>query len=100
MQHTHSRKVVVIALALIGALSAIGFALTRGSDGARSWKTHADGILAVATPCCSGASLWESLDTERDDGNRPRPANAEEAARWLNEWPHRSRRRSVVDARG
>jgi hypothetical protein len=90
MQHTEKRISLVITLATVAALSAIVFALTRPRNDTKSWKTHAEGILAVPIPCCTEASLWESLDSVRDDGQRPRPANATESARWLNEWPYRS----------
>jgi hypothetical protein len=58
---------------------------------AGSWSTGDEGFLAVATPCCSRASLWDSLDTVSPDGQRARPAVPAEAAGWLNEWPYHSR---------
>ena len=91
MQLTEKRRILVIVLAVVAGLCTIGLALTSPEDDTESWKTHAEGILAVPTPCCTEASLWESLDAVRDDEQRPRPANAEEAARWLNQWPYRSR---------
>ena len=58
---------------------------------AGSWSTVTEGFLAVATPCCDRASLWDALDTISADGQRARPASLAEAAQWLDEWPYRSR---------
>jgi hypothetical protein len=55
------------------------------------WTAEHEGFLAVATPCCSEASLWDSLDEKSSDGQRARPASAAEAADWLNSWPYLTR---------
>jgi len=77
--------VVVGALLLAG-----GFALSRRADTAKSWNSEVEGFLAVATPCCTKASLWDDLDTMTADQQRARRATAAEAAEWLNEWPYRN----------
>jgi hypothetical protein len=89
--------VLAITIAVVALLLAVGFALSRradtaeSADKAESWKPAIEGFLAVATPCCTKASLWDELDTVTADGQRARPASAAEAAQWLNDWPHRSR---------
>jgi hypothetical protein len=55
------------------------------------WSKAHEGFLAVATPCCSEASLWDALDTTTADGQRARAASLEEVAEWLDLWPYRSR---------
>jgi len=79
----------VIALAVIVT---VGITSIRRDDRPESWHPEVEGFLAVATPCCTRASLWEALDTITPDGQRARPASAAEAAQWLNEWPYRSRK--------
>ena len=91
MQRTNKLLLLLITIAVGGALFAVGFALSRRADKADSWTTKVEGFLAVPTPCCTEASLWDSLDEVSDDGQRARPATAEEAARWIDEWPYRSR---------
>jgi hypothetical protein len=86
MQRADKRILLALALLVAGLHFAVGFALTRPTS--ESWKIHAEGLLAIPTPCCSEASLWESLDEVSEDGQRPRPATAVEAARWLNDWPY------------
>lgn len=102
---TKANMRTMAALATIGALLtlAIGIAMfgidesTQVSDendasrSAGSWSGVTEGFLAVATPCCDRASVWETLDTITPDGQRARPASLKEAAQWLNEWPYRSR---------
>lgn len=91
MQRADKRRVLAITI-VVGVLAlAVGFALTRRADKAESWKPAAEGFLAVATPCCSEASLWEELDTVTADRQSARPATAAEAADWLNEWPYHTR---------
>jgi hypothetical protein len=73
---------------------AVGFALSRRAGttpSSKSWTPAVEGILAVATPCCYKASLWDDLDEVTDDGQRARPASEVEAAQWINDWPYRSR---------
>jgi hypothetical protein len=64
---------------------------SKPSDAAGSWSTEDEGFLAVATPCCSRASLWDSLDAVSPDGQRARPVLPDEVVGWLNAWPYRSR---------
>lgn len=84
---------MVLAITVVGMaiLVAVGFAVSKDADTEKSWKPEVEGFLAVATPCCTRASLWDDLDTVTADGQRARPASAAEAAQWLSEWPYRSR---------
>ena len=82
---------LAITIIVAALLLAAGFALSRRDDEAKSWTPAAEGFLAVATPCCTTASLWDALDALSDDGQRARAATAAEAADWLNEWPYRER---------
>lgn len=91
MKRTNRRILLASIVAVVGLLCAIVFVFTRPAQGAESWKPAAEGFLAVATPCCTEASLWEDLDTVTSDQQRARPATAAEAAEWLNEWPYRHR---------
>ena len=94
MKAAHKRSLValVAVVAIIaGAAFAIGGALPNRDGKAESWTQPVEGFLAVATPCCSRASLWDALDVVTPDKQRARPASAAEAARWLNDWPYRSR---------
>ena len=92
MQLTKRRMALAITIVVVALLLAVGFALSRRADTAEpSWKPAIEGFLAVATPCCTEASLWDELDTVTADGQRARPASAAEAAQWLNDWPYRSR---------
>jgi len=86
-------KRMIIALATVGAALVLAFFLSSAEPKKKvaSWKTETEGYLAVATPCCTEASLWDSLDTLTTDGQRARPATVAEAARWLNHWPYQSR---------
>jgi len=97
MKRANRRILLASIVAVAGLLSAAVFMFTRPADAAESWKPAAEGFLAVATPCCAEASLWEDLDTVTADEQRARPATAAEAAEWLNEWPYRHRDQS--DAR-
>jgi hypothetical protein len=82
----------VLILAVGGILFAVGFVLSkRAGQGPESWAPQVEGFLAVPTPCCAEASLWDSLDEESPDGQQPRPATAQEAAAWLDAWPYRPR---------
>jgi len=90
--HKRSLAVLVAVAAIIGGVVfAVGGALSNRGDKAESWTQSIEGFLAVATPCCSRASLWDALDAVTHDDQRARPASAAEAAQWLNEWPYRSR---------
>ena len=89
MQRTDKRKLLAIIVVVSGLLFAVGFALSRRADKKESWKPAAEGFVAVATPCCTEASLWDALDAVTPDGQRGRPASAAEAAQWLNDWPYR-----------
>jgi len=94
MKAAHKRSLValVAVVAIIaGAAFAIGGALPNRDGKAESWTQPVEGFLAVATPCCSRASLWDALDVVTPDKQRARPASAAEAAGWLNDWPYRSR---------
>ena len=86
-------KRMIVALAAIGAalILAVGIAWIMRGEKAASWNAAHEGFLAIATPCCTQASLWDALDTMTPDGQRARPASAAEAAQWLNDWPYRSR---------
>ncbi len=88
-----ANKRIFVALAAIGAvlILAVGIVLTMRGEKAESWNPAAEGYLAIATPCCTRASLWDALDTITPDDQRARPASAAEAAQWLNDWPYRSR---------
>lgn len=93
MQQSDKRFVWVV-IAIVGTLlAATGFFLATDTEekAAPSWSPAVEGFLAVATPCCSEASLWDSLDQVTDDGQHARPATVAEAARWLNDWPYRKR---------
>jgi len=91
---TKHRRTILIIIALIslaaGAAAAFFFFDGRGGSGER-WRTEVEGLLAVPSPCCTEATLWDSIEDVSDDGQRPRPATAEEAALWLNTWPYRER---------
>ena len=91
MQLADKRMALGVALLAAGALFATGIFLTRTGSDEESWRPHAEGLLAVPTPCCTEATLWESLEQISHDEQRPKPATAEEAARWLNQWPYRAR---------
>ena len=94
MKRKNRRILVASIVAVAGLLSAMVFVFTSPADEAESWKPAAEGFLAVATPCCTEASLWENLDTVTADEQRARPATAAEAAEWLDEWPYRRRDQS------
>lgn len=92
MQRTNTRLVLAVTLLVAALVFAAAFFLSsRRDDAEKSWTPAAEGFLAVPRPCCTEASLWDSLDDVTDDGQRPRPASADEAARWLDEWPYRAR---------
>jgi hypothetical protein len=94
MQHINKLMVLTIAIVVVAIILAVGFTLSRRADtapSAPSWKPAVEGILAVATPCCTRASLWEDLDEVTDDKQRARAASAEEVAQWINDWPYRDR---------
>lgn len=90
---TTSRKRIVGGIATIGGaiILVLGIALAMRGEKAESWTAHAEGFLAVATPCCYRASLWDSLGDTTPDDQRARPASAAEAVRWLDDWPYRDR---------
>ena len=90
MKRWNSRALVVATFVAIGAAVGTGFALG-GNGNAPTWTTHAEGLLAVPSPCCTDATIWRSLDEISDDGQRPRPASAAEAAAWIDRWPHAPR---------
>jgi len=94
MKAAHKRSLVALAAVLAilgGVVFAVGGALSNRGDKPESWTQPVEGFLAVATPCCSRASLWDALDAVTHDDQRARPASAAEAAQWLNDWPYRSR---------
>lgn len=88
---TNKRVIFATVVAVGVVLLAVGFALSKRVDEPPSWKSAFEGFLGVATPCCTEATLWPTLDTVTDDGQRARPASAAEAAQWLNRWPYRAR---------
>ncbi|MDH3202763.1 MAG: hypothetical protein OEM15_17890 [Myxococcales bacterium] len=81
----------LVLAAFGGALIFAVVLISTQRDKSASWEAAVEGFLAIATPCCTRASLWDSLDTVTSDGQRARPASVAEAAQWLNEWPYRSR---------
>jgi len=91
MERTDRRVIFAVTIVAGALLSAIGFALSRPADQPKSWKPVVEGFLAVPTPCCAKADLWDALETVTADGQRARPAFAAEAAQWLDDWPYRSR---------
>jgi hypothetical protein len=91
MQRTNKGMILAVTIVVGALLLAVGFALSWRTDDGESWKATVEGFLAVATPCCIEASLWDSLDEVAADGQRARPASAAEAARWFNDWPYMSR---------
>ena len=92
--------ILAITIIVAALLLAVGFALSRPDDKAKSWTPAVEGFLAVATPCCTKASLWDALDALSDDGQRARPATAAEATDWLNEWPYRDRDEHTIPDEG
>jgi hypothetical protein len=101
MQQTN-RGLVWATTIVVGALVlAVGFFLFGRTEDAKSWDAAVEGFLAVATPCCTEASLWNSLDEVTADRQRARPASTAEAARWLNDWPYKGRNQEdASDERG
>ena len=94
MKAVHQRSLValVAVLAIIGGVVfAVRGGLSNPVEKPDSWTQSVEGFLAVATPCCRRASLWDALDAVTEDDQRPRPASAAEAAQWLNDWPYRRR---------
>lgn len=89
MDRANKRILLPSSVALVILLTAILFVSTKPVDGSVSWKSAAEGFLAVASPCCSEASLWDNLELLRADQQRARPATAAEAVDWLNELPYR-----------
>ena len=98
---TNRPKRTAAAVTILGVLiagTAIALFLRGRADEATApdasaspWSVVDEGFLAVATPCCADASLWDALDTTTPDDQRARPASAAEVADWLNRWPYRSR---------
>jgi len=94
MKAAHKRSLVALVAPvaiIVGVVFALGGDLSNREDEAESWTQPDEGFLAVATPCCSRASLWDALDAVTHDDQRARPASAAEAAQWLNDWTYRSR---------
>ena len=92
MQRSNQHIVWAIAISAVTLVFALYFGLRTSEpvETTKTWKPDVEGFLAVATPCCSKASLWDDLDTVTADEQRARPATAAEAAEWLNQWPYRS----------
>jgi len=89
-----TNKRIAVALALVAAILILiaGIRMSKHAEKEPpSWSAAGEGFLAIATPCCSSASLWDSLDEVTHDGQRARAATVVEAVRWLNTWPYRSR---------
>ena len=84
---------VLVGLGLLILATAVGawVWLRDAEPETETWQPAVEGFLAVATPCCEEASLWSDLSVETDDGQRGRPATAEETAVWLDTWPYRER---------
>ena len=80
MQRIDRRKLFPIVAIGWALLVRVGFASSRGPDKEESWKPAAEGFLAVPTPCCTKASLWDALDAVTPDEQHARPASAAEAA--------------------
>jgi hypothetical protein len=98
VQQTDKRFLWAFIAIVAGLLMGIGFYLSKPAEKtAPSWSPTTEGFLAVPTPCCSEALLWDSLDEITSDGQRARPATAAEAARWLNQWPARRRAEEAAD---
>ncbi|MBW2222932.1 MAG: hypothetical protein DRH23_12975 [Deltaproteobacteria bacterium] len=94
MKAAHKRLLVALVTVLAitgGVVFAVRGTLFNRGDQTESWMPSVEGFLAVATPCCRRASLWDALDTVTQDHQRARAASAAEAAQWLNDWPYRSR---------
>lgn len=92
MERNNKLLISILSLVALAVLLAVGFAVSWSHDEtADSWTAGVEGFLAVPTPCCTKASLWSSLDEVSADGQQARPATAAEAARWLDQWPYRSR---------
>lgn len=91
MTMANKRAMIVAVIVIIVAGAAAAFLLLgRGTEDER-WRTEVEGLLAVPSPCCTDATLWDSIDQVTEDGQRPKPATAAEAALWLNTWPYRAR---------
>ena len=90
---SHKKRMTAVALtiAVAGAAAAVLFSMYGGGATKERWRTEVEGLLAVPSPCCTDATLWDSLDEVSEDGQRPRPASAAEAALWINTWPYRER---------
>jgi hypothetical protein len=85
---------MLMLLAVVAAALVIGVGtawILQEDEPEASWQPIAEGFLAVATPCCTEASLWDSLEAVTSDGQRARPATAAEAVLWLDDWPYRQR---------
>ncbi len=91
MQRTNRGLLWAVTIVVGALVLAVGLFLFWRTDEVKSWKTAVEGFVAVATPCCTEASLWDSLDELSADGQRARPASTPEAARWLDDWPYKSR---------
>lgn len=91
MKAGQSRKRIAIGVSSLVLISIAAVVWINRPPEEETWKPAAEGFLAVATPCCEEASLWDDLSTEAADGQRPRAATVAEAAQWLNTWPYRDR---------
>ena len=87
----------VVAILVLGMAVGLFFLMNSEKEApqsdppAETWEAKTEGFLAVATPCCTRASLWEDLDATTPDGQKARPATAVEVIEWLNAWPYRTR---------
>lgn len=88
-QNTRRMIIAVTLVVMVGA--AVAAFVWRGSTRGERWRAEFEGLLAVPSPCCTEATLWDSIDQVTNDGQRPKPATAAEAALWLNTWPYRER---------
>ncbi|MEM9729416.1 MAG: hypothetical protein AAF997_12575 [Myxococcota bacterium] len=99
---TPARRRMLIGIGTLVFALGVGAGVWYRSQGETAgWHPSAEGFLAVATPCCEAASLWDDLRTETHDGQRGRAVTVSEAAAWLDTWPYREREdETTVGAQG
>ncbi|MEM7433635.1 MAG: hypothetical protein AAF436_00690 [Myxococcota bacterium] len=90
MAEPNRRVVLGIALAVLTVALGFGVGMSfRQEPEVETWQPELEGFLAVATPCCTEASLVANLEQPMADDQRARPATALEAAAWVDTWPYR-----------
>jgi hypothetical protein len=85
----------VTVICAAGIAAAAFFLVNAARPRTERWRPEVKGLLAVPSPCCRDATLWDSIDDVSEDGERPRPATAAEAALWINTWPYLPRGEEV-----